>query len=123
MAWVWRVSSPYSSGPYGLTPNGVRVKRMGYVVDESFGARTDVKSRTPSRIGMRYSYLVYRSRIWSAESVTAPAIVPASGVDGTHHQALGGTEIAPMARVEAKASDRPVGARRDTRTSSRRRWS
>jgi len=32
--------------------------RNGYVVEASLGTSTDVKSFTPSRIGIRYSYFV-----------------------------------------------------------------
>ena len=46
------------SEPYGPTPNGVRTIMNGYDVDVSLGTSIDVKSFTPSRIGMRYSYLV-----------------------------------------------------------------
>src|SRR5262249_40340675 len=54
--------SLYLSMPYGPTLYGVRCMRIGYCFESSFGTYTEVKSLTPSRIGMRYSYLVYPAR-------------------------------------------------------------
>src|SRR3954452_7827123 len=54
--------SRYLSAPYGPTLYGVRSKRIGYGFESSLGTYTEVKSFTPSRIGMRYSYLVYPAR-------------------------------------------------------------
>src|SRR3954451_18239167 len=54
--------SRYRSAPYGPTLYGVRSKRIGYGFESSLGTYTEVNSLTPSRIGMRYSYLVYPAR-------------------------------------------------------------
>src|SRR6516162_9183099 len=51
--------SLYRSAPYGPTLYGVRDSMIGYRCDSSLGTYTAVNSRTPSRIGIRNSYLVY----------------------------------------------------------------
>ncbi|MDI1436414.1 hypothetical protein QHF89_43315 [Polyangium sorediatum] len=59
--------------------------RNGYFREglASFGTYTAVKSRAPSRMGMRYSYFVYLDRMNSARAFDAsPSLVAAGAAAG-----------------------------------------
>src|SRR2546421_2549865 len=82
-----------SSGPYGPTPNGDRNRRTGYGCESSLGTRTEVRSRTPSRMGTRYSYLVYAARmskpdpsLMASPSLAGRLSAPPSGVEELQHR-------------------------------------